>query len=113
MLDTNDPTAHAEINVIRETSRKLQRYDLADCEIYTTCEPCPMCLGAIYWAKIRKLYFGCTRYDAAEIAFADKFIYDVIKGRRVKQQVKMIPIHRRQCLVLFREWELKADKIAY
>ena len=109
----NDPTAHAEILAIRIASGKLRRFDLSDCELYSTCEPCPMCLGAIHWAKMRKLSFGCNRNDAANIGFDDRFIYDVIKGNAIKPQVKQRQIGRKQCLKTFRLWELKDDKVKY
>jgi len=87
VLQTNDPTAHAEINAIREATEKLGRFDLSDCEIYSSCEPCPMCFSAIHWAKMKKLYYGCTREDAAQIGFDDQFIYDVILGKTTKKQI--------------------------
>ena len=74
VIATNDPTAHAEMEVIREAARKLGRFDLSDCEIYSSCEPCPMCFSAIHWAKMKNLYFGCSREDAADIGFDDNFI---------------------------------------
>lgn len=113
VIGTNDPTAHAEIVAIRKTTAKLKRFDLSDCEIYSSCEPCPMCLGAIHWAKMRKLYFGCTRRDAAAIGFDDKFIYDVIRGTAKKKQVAVKNINRKECLPPFREWTAKADKTRY
>jgi guanine deaminase len=113
VIKTNDPTAHAEVIAIREASKKLGRFDLSDCEIYSSCEPCPMCLAAIHWAKMRKLYFGCTRKDAKKIGFDDKFIYDVIKGTAKKKQVKSICIDRIDCLVPFEEWAKKSDKTRY
>ena len=113
VLVSNDPTAHAEMCVIREASRKLGRFDLSDCEIYSTCEPCPMCFSAIHWAKIKKLYFGCTRHDAAEIEFDDQFIYDVIEGKSAKKQVEVIQIDRDVCILPFNKWREKEDKIQY
>ncbi len=113
VLVSNDPTAHAEICAIREASRKLDRFDLSDCEIYSTCEPCPMCFSAIHWAKMKKLYFGCTRYDAADIDFDDQFIYDVITGKSTKHQVQVVRIDREACLPVFAEWREKEDKIQY
>ena len=113
VLKTNDPTAHAEINAIREATSKLKRFDLSDCEIYSTCEPCPMCFSAIHWAKMKKLYFGCTRADAAKIGFDDKFIYDVLKGKSHKKQVKTVKLDREKCLKPFKEWDLKQDKKQY
>jgi len=113
VVESNDPTNHAEINVIREASQKLGRFDLSDCEIYSTCEPCPMCIAAVHWAKMKKLYFGCTRNDAAEIDFDDQFIYDVIKGMNTNKQVIIEQIDRENCLVPFSLWRGKEDKIQY
>ena len=113
VLSTNDPTAHAEINVIREAAEKLGRFDLSDCEIYSSCEPCPMCFSAVHWAKMKKLYYGCTRYDAAEIEFDDQFIYDVIEGKNTEQQVQVVQIDRAACLKPFDDWRNKADKVRY
>lgn len=113
VIKTHDPTAHAEMVAIRKASAKLKRFDLSDCEIYSCCEPCPMCFSAIHWAKMKKLYYGCAKEDAAKIGFADKFIYDVIKGISKKKQVKIIRVNREECLKPFREWELKEDKVRY
>ena len=113
VIKTNDPTAHAEIVVLRRASAKLKRFDLSDCEIYSSCEPCPMCFSAIHWAKMKKLYFGCTRDDAAKIGFDDKFIYDVIQGKAAKKQVKAVHLDRKDCLNLFKEWQNKNDKKQY
>jgi guanine deaminase len=108
-----DPTAHAEILAIRRASEKLGRFDLSDCEIYSTCEPCPMCFAAIHWAKIKTLYFGCTKMDAADIGFDDKFIYDVIKGETQEKKLFSYPFQRDDCLLLFEEWKNKEDKMSY
>jgi guanine deaminase len=113
VIKTNDPTAHAEIVALRRASAKLKRFDLSDCEIYSSCEPCPMCFSAIHWAKMKKLYFGCTRDDAAKIGFDDKFIYDVIQGKAVKKQVKTVHLDGKDCLNLFEEWQNKSDKRPY
>src|SRR4030095_1113397 len=78
VTSTNDPTAHAEVTAIRNACRQLNTFQLEDCELYTSCEPCPMCLGAIYWSKIKKIYYACTRTDAASIGFSDDFIYNEI-----------------------------------
>jgi guanine deaminase len=110
---SNDPTAHAEILAIRKAAKKLGRFNLSDCEIYSTCEPCPMCLAAIHWAKMKKLYFGCTRRDAAKIGFDDSYIYQVIRGTGAKKQVVRIQMARQECLRLFRIWEKKPDKVRY
>jgi len=113
VIKTNDPTAHAEIVAIRKATSKLKRFDLSDCEIYSSCEPCPMCFSAIHWAKMRKLYFGCTKKDAADIGFDDKFIYDVIKGISKKKQVKIKQISRKECLGPFKVWKKKENKVEY
>jgi guanine deaminase len=113
VIKTKDPTAHAEILAIREASKKLGRFDLSDCEIYSVSEPCPMCFAAIHWAKIKKIYFGCTRKDAADIGFDDEYIYDVIKGKASKPRVEISQIHRDKCLALFKKWDRKIDKTSY
>jgi guanine deaminase len=113
VLKTNDPTAHAEIVAIRKATKKLGRFDLSDCEIYSTCEPCPMCYSAIHWAKMKKLYYGATRYDAAEIDFDDQYIYDVILGNATELQVEKQIIDHDECLGPFKEWAEKVDKIGY
>ena len=93
VLGTNDPTAHAEIVVIRKASQKLDKFDLSDCEIYTTCEPCPMCMAAIMWARIEKIFYGCTAKDAQKIKFSDQDIYDYLKGKKIKQKLKKTQIN--------------------
>lgn len=113
VIRTNDPTAHAEIVAIRIATAKLRRFDLSDCEIYSSCEPCPMCFAAIHWAKMKKLIFGCTRKDAAGIGFDDKFIYDVLKGTTQKRQVKIRKIDRSECLKPFKAWQSKVNKTQY
>jgi guanine deaminase len=110
---TNDPTAHAEILAIRKAAKKLGRFNLSDCEIYSTCEPCPMCLAAIHWAKMKKFYFGCTGKDAARIGFDDRTIYQVIRGTAAKKHLVMKQMHRQECLHLFKIWEKKPDKVRY
>jgi guanine deaminase len=112
VIETNDPTAHAEIVAIRRASARLKRFDLSDCEIYSTCEPCPMCLAAIAWAKIRTVYFGCTREDAEKIGFRDKAFYDLL-GRKASKALKRVRVGRRDCLGPFRAWERKKDKVTY
>lgn len=109
----NDPTDHAEMVAIREAARKQGRFDLSDCELYTSCEPCPMCFSAIYWARIKKVYYGCTREDAARIGFDDNYIYDVIKGETNDKRVEFEQMGRDFCLEAFKEWEQKTDKIQY
>jgi guanine deaminase len=113
VIKTNDPTSHAEINAIREASKKLNRFNLSGCEIYSSCEPCPMCLSAIYWAKISKLYYGCTKEDAEKINFNDKFIYNMINRKPNKRQIREIQINREDCLKSFKMWKDKEDKVQY
>jgi len=114
VLATNDPTMHAEIAAIRIASDKLGRFDLNDCEIYSTCQPCPMCLGAIFWAKIPKLYYGSDESDAEKIGFDDKFIYEAIRGGLENQNKLVIEkIDRKECLDVFNKWEKKQDKNMY
>jgi guanine deaminase len=114
VLATNDPTMHAEIAAIRQASAKLGRFDLSDCEIYSTCQPCPMCLGAVFWAKIPKLYYGCTESDAEEIGFDDRFIYEAIRtGLENQDKLKIETLGRQECLEVFKAWEEKQDKQKY
>lgn len=102
----NDPTCHAEINALRKACKKLKTYDLSGCEIYSTTEPCPMCLGAIYWARPKALYFGNSRRDAAGIGFDDQFIYDEIKRAPGKRKIKTVRgIMAKEVNDLFREWK--------
>ena len=105
----NDPTAHAEVNTIRKACRQLGTFDLSGCTIYTSCEPCPMCLGAIYWAHLDRIYYGNTRKDARDIDFADDFIYDELDNRTVP----IIPMLRDEALESFRLWNEKEDKTEY
>jgi tRNA(Arg) A34 adenosine deaminase TadA len=113
VTSTNDPTAHAEVVAIREACAALQTFQLDDCELYTSCEPCPMCLGAIYWARIPRVYYGNTRGDAAAIGFDDAFIYDQIPLPPGERRVEMRPLLREEAQGAFREWAAKADKIRY
>ena len=109
----NDPTAHAEVTAIRKACEKLGSFDLTGCEIYTSCEPCPMCLGAIYWAHLDKIYYANNRKDAANIGFDDDFIYQEIE---VKPQYRKKPseiLMREEGLEAFRIWNKKTDKIEY
>jgi guanine deaminase len=113
VIKTNDPTAHAEIVAIRKATKLLGRFDLSDCEIYSSCEPCPMCFSAIHWAKMKTLYFGANRKDAANIGFDDQYIYDVIEGKATKEQVTIVKIDRDEALGPFQEWDAKMNKVAY
>ena len=108
-----DPTAHAEVNAIREASKKLGTYDLSGCEIYSSCEPCPMCLGAIYWARIDKLFFANTKQDAKDIEFDDSFIYEELDLPIEKRKIPTTQILREEALVAFNKWKDKEDKIEY
>ena len=108
-----DPTAHAEVNTIREACRKLGTFDLTGCTIYTSCEPCPMCLGAIYWARISRIYYGNTRKDARDIDFADDFIYEELDKPLTKRTVPIIPLLRDEAIRTFRLWQEKDDKTEY
>jgi guanine deaminase len=109
----NDPTAHAEVVAIREACAKLRVFELTDCEIYTSCEPCPMCLGAIYWARLTRVYFGNLASDASKIGFDDSFIYREIAQVLRKRSIPMVPMMREQALVAFRAWQEKPNKIPY
>jgi guanine deaminase len=113
VLSTNDPTAHAEVVAIRDACRKLQTFQLSDCELYTSCEPCPMCMGAIYWARPRIVYYGNTREDAAAIGFDDSFIYEELKSSIPDRVIQMIPLGGEDALRVFREWSEKIDKMGY
>jgi guanine deaminase len=113
VTSTNDPTAHAEVLAIREACKKLGVFDLQSCEIYTSCEPCPMCLGAIYWARLTRVYFANTAADASNAGFDDSSIYREITQPHAQRQIPMIQMMRKEASAAFREWEEKADKIAY
>jgi len=109
----NDPTAHAEVNTIRKACCELGTFDLSECIIYTSCEPCPMCLGAIYWARISRIYYGNTRKDARDIQFADDFIYEELDRKMEDRTVPIIPMLRDEALHTFRLWSEKEDKTEY
>lgn len=113
VTSTNDPTAHAEVVAIRKACEKLGTFQLDDCEIYTSCEPCPMCLGAIYWARPSKVYYACNQQDAADIDFDDQFIYDEIGNGIENRSIKFIPLMRNEALQVFKDWSEKIDKTEY
>jgi tRNA(Arg) A34 adenosine deaminase TadA len=113
VTSTNDPTAHAEVVAIRDACTALQTFQLTDCELYTSCEPCPMCLSAIYWARIPQVYYGNTRADAAAIGFDDDFIYQQVPLAPEARTVKMERLLRDEAQIAFREWANKTDKIRY
>ena len=108
-----DPTAHAEVNAIRAACAKLKSFKLTGCTIYTSCEPCPMCLSAIYWAGIERIFYGNTKQDAKQINFDDSFIYDQIALDYSERSIPCINIMREQALAGFRAWTAKVDKILY
>lgn len=110
---SNDPTAHAEIAAIREACTKLGTFSLKDCEIYASCEPCPMCLGAIYWAHISCIYFGNVAADASKIGFDDSFIYREFGQPLAARKIPMVQMMRNEALSAFQAWEKKPDKILY
>lgn len=113
VTSSNDPTAHAEVSAIRDACAKSNSFELAGAEIYTSCEPCPMCLSAIYWARISKIYYGNTRKDAAEINFDDDFLYQEIPKDIKDRKVPMIQCAHAEALEVFKEWDSKSDKIPY
>ncbi len=110
---TNDPTAHGEIVAIREACKNLNTFDLSGCEIYTSCEPCPMCLSAIYWSRLDKIYYANTRDDAKNIDFDDSFIYTEIPKKIDDRKIKMVQMLREEALKAFEIWDKKVDKIKY
>ncbi|MBR2958367.1 MAG: nucleoside deaminase [Bacteroidales bacterium] len=109
----NDPTAHAEVSAIREACRRLGTFHLDDCTIYTSCEPCPMCLGAIYWAGIKQIFYGNTRKDAADIGFADDFIYEELERPLEARRLPIRPLLREEAQESFHLWEKKTDRVDY
>ena len=108
-----DPTAHAEVSAIRSAASKLKTFNLSGCEIYTSCEPCPMCLGAIYWARLDKMYYGNTKTDAKNIGFDDSFIYDELELKPEKRKLPSENILHNEAIKAFKMWEEKEDKIEY
>ena len=113
VTSSNDPSAHAEVLAIRQACRRLQDFKLAGCSIYSSCEPCPMCLGLIYWAGLEKVYYGNTKQDAAAIGFDDSRIYRELQLPQDQRALPMQQIEREQALEAFREWQAKPDKIPY
>ena len=112
VLESNDPTAHAEIIAIREASKNLKSYDLSECELYTSCYPCPMCLSATIWANIKQVYYGNTKEDAESIGFRDDYIYNFIKNQ-TKDVLELNQIDRDETIKVFDEFNNKSDKIIY
>ncbi len=109
----NDPTAHAEINAIRQACRKRNTFDLSGCTLFTSCQPCPMCLGAIYWARLERIYYGNTKNDAAAIGFDDAFIYTELDAHPEKRAIPMVHLLPEEARKAFADWEAKEDKIEY
>ncbi|OED35867.1 tRNA-specific adenosine deaminase [Flavobacteriaceae bacterium (ex Bugula neritina AB1)] len=113
VTSTNDPTAHAEVVAIRKACEKLGTFQLEDCIIYTSCEPCPMCLGAIYWARPKKVFYGCTKEDAAAIDFDDQFIYEELDKGIDNRAINFIGLMREEAVDVFKKWTAKTNKTAY
>ena len=113
VTQNNDPTAHAEISAIRKAARKLGTFDLSGCEIYTSCEPCPMCLSAIYWSHLDTIYYGNTKVDAKNIGFDDSFIYDELSLQPNDRKVGMKQLLPEEAIQAFENWTNKADKVKY
>jgi tRNA(Arg) A34 adenosine deaminase TadA len=110
---TNDPTAHAEVVAIREACGKLRTFELQGCELYTSCEPCPMCLGAIYWAHVSRIYFGALAKDASEAGFDDSAIYQQFAVEHSRRSIPMVQMMRQEALATFRAWADQPNKIRY
>ncbi len=113
VTSTNDPTAHAEVDAIRDACKNIGTFQLDDCEIYTSCEPCPMCLGAIYWARPKVIYYANNRKDAADIGFDDSMIYDEMSKSYTDRKIPIMSISREKALTVFNEWKNKEDKTQY
>jgi tRNA(Arg) A34 adenosine deaminase TadA len=113
VTSTNDPSAHAEVVAIREACKNLSNFDLSGTEIYASCEPCPMCLSAIYWARIDKIYYANTRQDAANIDFDDDFLYKEIPKPIEDRKIPMVQCCHDEAMTVFKEWKNKSDKIKY
>lgn len=113
VLIGNDPTAHAEVVAIRDACSKLQTFQLDDCEIYCSCEPCPMCFGAIYWARPAKIFYANTKQDAASIGFDDQFIYDQLEIPMHERKIPLISIKMDEAWAVFENWQRKNDKTQY
>lgn len=113
VTSTQDPTAHAEVLAIRLACAKLGVFELKDCELYTSCEPCPMCLGAIYWARLSRIYFGNTAEDAAKIGFDDSFLYEELRQPHSRRRIVALQMMRDEALEGFRAWSARPNKIPY
>jgi guanine deaminase len=113
VTSTNDPTAHAEVMAIRDACKRLNTFSLDDCELYTSSEPCPMCLSAIYWARLKNVYYANTRKDAAHIGFDDDFLYREVTRPISQRKIPMKQLLRAEAIKAFQDWENKTDKVRY
>lgn len=113
VTSSNDPTAHAEVVAIRDACKNLNTFQLDDCEVYTSCEPCPMCLGAIYWARPKRIYYANNREDAAAIGFDDSMIYEEMSKAYPDRKIPILSLSRDAAWEVFKEWAAKADKTTY
>ncbi len=113
VTSSNDPTAHAEVVAIRDACKNLGTFQLEDCEVYSSCEPCPMCLGAIYWARPKLVYYANSREDAANIGFDDSMIYEELGIELDKRKIPIINLGREEALKVFKEWQNKSNRIKY
>ncbi len=113
VTSTNDPTAHAEVVAIRDACKNLNTFQLDECEVYTSCEPCPMCLGAIYWARPKVIYFANDRKDAAAIGFDDAMIYQEMNTSLEQRKILAVSLGRKEAIKVFEEWKAKEDKTSY
>jgi len=110
---TNDPTAHAEVNAIRQACKQLNTFQLDDCELYTSCEPCPMCFGAIYWARLRKVYYAARQEDAAQAGFDDSFIFEKLTLPSSERKIPFVCMHHHEAIKPFVLWNRMEEKIKY
>ncbi len=113
VTSSNDPTAHAEVVAIRDACKNLNTFQLNDCEVYTSCEPCPMCMGAIYWARPKVVYYANSRTDAANIGFDDSMIYEELTCDHASRKIPIVPLGREAALQVFEAWKNKTDKVDY
>jgi len=113
VTSTCDPTAHAEVTAIRRATAAVRNFHLAGCEIYTSCEPCPMCLGAIYWAHLDRIYFGCTHKDAAAVGFDDSLIYQEMRRSLTERKIPIIGVDREEAMAAFDAWRASAARVEY
>ncbi|HYF30943.1 MAG TPA: nucleoside deaminase [Chitinophagaceae bacterium] len=113
VTSTNDPTAHAEVVAVRNACKNLNTFQLDGCDVYTSCEPCPMCLGALYWARVRRVIYANTRYEAAAIEFDDEFIYEEINTDFMSRQIPFIHVPHAEARAVFEQWKKMESKLKY